>query len=527
MRNISELNLGYSDAQNYSKKANKQMLNDVFVKNDFLDDLIKPDSYFLIGEKGTGKTAYATFLNNNNYNENKSILTYLSATDYEKFYKLKKMKNLQLADYDTIWKVIILLILSKSITDKEKIVNSFSRGTLNLLMNAIDEYYMNAFNPEIVTALRIVDNSEIAADIISKHLNIGGKKGASTEKSEIIQQESLYYIEREFSKAIEKLKLSKNIILFIDGIDIRPNDIPYEDYIQCIQGLANACWELNTHLFQNVKDSKGYIKVVLLLRPDIFNALNLQNSMNKLLDNSVLLDWKTTYTEYPNSYLFKISQKLLSFDQDEKNATNIWDKYFDWELPSTNSYYREFDTAFMEFLKISLSRPRDILVILKMLQDKMKKDGFGSETKFSQKAYESDEFQNNYSNYFMGSLKDHLSFYYSQEDFKQFLKFFEYFKSSGFTYDEYIKKYAKFRKDICGNAKGIPEFIDTPNDFLQLLYNSNIIAVIEDDLGGGRYFHFSYREKTASNICPEVMIAENVTYVFHYGLYKKVNFGRY
>ena len=82
--------------------------------------------------------------------------------------------------------------------------------------------------------------------------------------------------------------------MFIDGINIRPDTIPYADYIDCIRGLANAAWTLNTGLFSDVKDSKGQFKVVLLLRPDIFNSLNLQNATNKLLDNSVFLDWRTT-----------------------------------------------------------------------------------------------------------------------------------------------------------------------------------------------------------------------------------------
>ena len=31
-----------------------------------------------------------------------------------------------------------------------------------------------------------------------------------------------------------KMKLDKDVILFIDGIDIRPTQIPYEEYLDCI-----------------------------------------------------------------------------------------------------------------------------------------------------------------------------------------------------------------------------------------------------------------------------------------------------
>ena len=70
MKTISELNLGFIDAENYSKRNNKKMFNDIFVKNAFLDKILEPNRYFLIGEKGTGKTAYSVFLGNNDYKNN-------------------------------------------------------------------------------------------------------------------------------------------------------------------------------------------------------------------------------------------------------------------------------------------------------------------------------------------------------------------------------------------------------------------------------------------------------------------------
>lgn len=88
MKTIGELNLGFSDAQNYTQRANKDLFNNIFVKNNFLDRLLYPSTYFLIGEKGTGKTAYSVFLSNNNYKNNKTIVSFILATDYDKFYSL-------------------------------------------------------------------------------------------------------------------------------------------------------------------------------------------------------------------------------------------------------------------------------------------------------------------------------------------------------------------------------------------------------------------------------------------------------
>lgn len=523
-KKINELNLGFSDAQNYLQRNNKQMFSSVFVKNSYLDDLLQSHIYFLLGEKGTGKTAYATFLSNSEYRNNKSFLKYISGTDYEKFYELKKSGKIDISGYVDVWKTILMLLISKSISEKDKVVSFFNKSNLEKLIDAIDEYYNKAFSPEIVNALKIVDKSEVAANLVCKHAEIGGNVGTTLEFDEQRLQMNLYYIYQKFSECLGNLKLNKNIILFIDGIDVRPNQIPYDEYLECIKGLANACWTLNTELFSNVRDSKGHIRIVLLLRPDIFNSLNMQNATNKLADNSVFLEWRTTYTSYPSSNLYKVANKLLQYDQKEHLDTDIWETYFNWKLPSSNTSARQYDTAFMEFLKISLSRPRDIQRILKLQQDLMKHHNKGNELQFKYEIYNSDEFQNLYSEYFLSSLKDQLSFYYSEDDFRHFKKFFDFFPEPQFSFEQYIAMYEKYIDYILDKADEIPKFIEDPKTFLQLLYDSNVVAAIEN---GGKYYHFSYREKSPTNIAPEVPYDNTMSYCFHYGLYKKTRMGRY
>ena len=354
LKNVQNLNLGFSDAQNYAQRSNKQMLSDVFVKNAYLTKLLKPNIYYLIGEKGTGKTAYAVYLSNSEYDGNKSVLKYIGGTDYEKFYELKKRGQIDISGYVDIWKTILLLLLAKSVTDNDKLVSPFNKSNLTDLMGAIDEYYNRAFSPEIVNALKIVDKSELAAKLVCKYAEVGGNTGNTIEFNEQRLQMNLFYISKKFSECLGNLKLTKNITLFIDGIDVRPTQIPYEEYLECIKGLANACWSLNTELFANVRDSKGQFRVVLLLRPDIFNSLNLQNSTNKIVDNSVYLDWRTTYIDYPTSNLYRMANKLLAYQQDKGDIENIWESYFDWKFESSNKEQRDYDTAFIEFLKESI-----------------------------------------------------------------------------------------------------------------------------------------------------------------------------
>jgi len=89
MLKVSDLQLGYSDAENYRRRENKELLNRVFIRNKYLDQLCEPGISFLIGEKGTGKTAYAVFLSNNDYKNTISSIRYIRETEYKKFIALK------------------------------------------------------------------------------------------------------------------------------------------------------------------------------------------------------------------------------------------------------------------------------------------------------------------------------------------------------------------------------------------------------------------------------------------------------
>ena len=127
MKSILDLNLGFGDAENYKQRENKELFNEIFVRNKYLDELLMPSKYFLIGEKGTGKTAYSVYLSNNNYKETIAQIKYLRETDYQKFIALKQDKQLQLSDYAAIWKVIILLLLAKSLR-KQELDGVFGKG---------------------------------------------------------------------------------------------------------------------------------------------------------------------------------------------------------------------------------------------------------------------------------------------------------------------------------------------------------------------------------------------------------------
>src|SRR6185312_1423543 len=321
MKKISDLDFGFNDAINYKKPEYKAILNRFFLRTEEFNNLFKSSTYFLIGEKGTGKTAYATYIVNNKTYDTIGYVNNVGETDYEKFIKLKKDNQLQLSEYINVWKVLLYLIIAHRIKESETRNLTFkSTDKFDALQNAVDEYYLNAFSPEIVNALNFVEKTKFSAEVINKYFKLLGEKIKEGSFTHSKFQTNLLYIQNHFEKAISSLNLSSNYLFFIDGIDIRPDSVSYNDYIECIKGLATATWSINNEYFPNIK-SEGRLRVVLLIRPDIFASLNLQNSNNKIKDNAVLLDWRTNDTDFESSKIFRLADRLLLAQQEEYHET--------------------------------------------------------------------------------------------------------------------------------------------------------------------------------------------------------------
>ncbi len=524
MKSIKDLELGFADAENYKRRENKELLNRIFIRDSHLDELCQPNISFLIGEKGTGKTAYSIFLSNNHHKNTAAITRYVRETEYQKFTSLKREKHLDLSEFSGIWKVILYLLMSRQVLDKEGTLSRLRNYTkFSSLNSAIDEYYANAFSPEIIQALNFVQDSKFAAELIHKYAKLSGEEKESLSFSEHRFQVNLFYIQRRFEEALAQIRLSQNYILFIDGIDIRPSSIPYDEYIECIKGLATAVWELNNDFFPSIKGGKGRMRVVLLIRPDIFESIGLQNQNTKIRDNSVFLDWRTEYIAHRSSQLFEVVDHMLGVQQDPQAERGVaWDNYFPWDSPNVYDKYST-PTSFINFLRWSYYRPRDIVTMLDLL--KSNSNGDSKNNSFTLSDFENPHFQREYSNYLLGEVKDHLSFYYGADHYEIFLKFFEFLSGRDtFEYELYLSAFESLREHIKSVSADPPRFMATPNDFLQFLFDLNVISYVEYTEDNKPFIHWCFKDRSYANISPKVKTG--VKYQIFYGLTKALNVGK-
>ena len=162
---------------------------------------------------------------------------------------------------------------------------------------------------------------------------------------------------------------------------------------------------------------------------------------------------------------------------------------------------------------------------MSILQNHIKNDGERQVAFVTEKDFDDPQIRSDYSDYLLGEIKDYLEFYHTEEDYKLFLKFFEFLNGKAtFTYDEYMLAYNSFADYIEKNEITPPEQFAASDRFLQFLYDLNVICYLANTEDNDSMIHWSFREKSYSNFNPAVK--EGVRYRIHYGLQKALDTGK-
>ena len=531
----TSLNLGFSNAENYRKRANKQIFEKYFVRDRHLEKLLDQNIYFLVGEKGTGKTAYSTYLSNTKYKGAVSFAFDVRQTEYQKFIDLKRLGYLPLSQYSEVWRVLFLIILASCVIKESSTPAFLQRFTkLNALKKEIDKFYQEAFSPEIAKILNFISQSERSSEASAAYKGLGlshsssGKEVISDSNTKF--QTNLLTLRRDFESALDSLKLDQDYIVFIDGIDVRPADIYYNDYFDCVRGIIEATWSVNNDFLSDIKDSKGRMKIVLLVRQDIFLRAGLHNVNTKIRDNSVFLNWRTTYKDHRESNLFSVADRILSSQNDKSLRDGFaWDHYFPFDsgnLKYTDGISTSSKTSFLSFLRFSYYRPRDINAMMSIMQEIVSRKGIVDT--ISGADFDDHTFRDAHADYLLGEIRDQLLFYYSKEDYDKFIRFFSYLHGKKkFNYDQYCSAFREFVHEQRNEKGELPQFFESAEVFLQFIYELNVICFIEKDVEdetGESFIRWCFRERTPSNLAPKVKL--HVEYEIFYGLTKALNVGR-
>ncbi|MDX1367100.1 P-loop ATPase, Sll1717 family [Pseudomonas sp.] len=518
-KRVNELKDPFNDAVNYRSRGEKEFFSKLFLRTDELTKIISPPIYYIMGEKGSGKTAYATYLENTMLEKNHGKVITLTETQYKRFIALKVNGKLNYSDYANIWRSILLSITSQIIIEKSKTFLNSIGGKFKVVEDALKKWNKSSLNPEIDSAIEALNSFTARGKAGYELIEIEGERKKETTRHTEEIKHHLFDNETTLKEAINSISLSHNHIIFIDGIDFRPSAITYKEYLECIKGLGEAAWQLNTEFFNTIRDSKGRIKIVLLVRPDVFHSLNLYNSNSRIQDNSVYLNWHTTEHEAKNSPLFEVVSKYLSSQQLTESAPlDAWCHYFADQPASI--------ATFKKFLRSSFQKPRDILTFIKILRALHLRKGLGASANFNRDLLKDPSFTTDLSDYLLGEVRNYAAFYMTPEDFGHHLKFFQFLDGkSCLTFSEFTESFDQFSVWSKGEKIHNRAFLRDADSLLQFFYDVNIIGYREkSDADEENFYHWSYRERSLNNTAPKVKSVENL--MINPGIAKALDIGK-
>jgi len=509
------------DAIDYNSKEKKTFFQKSYHSTEFLEKACRSNCYYLIGEKGSGKTALAFHIQDTSPRNIGAKLISISETQYNRFIKLKEHDKLAYTDYSIIWRSTLLYLVAKIVIEKKQKWHHKITRRFSAVEEAITRYDKTSQVPELEYVIEFITtltrNSELSAsipEVVKAGISEHGSQTTKTTQTEI--RSALLECEKILKTGLQDLKLSDDIVLFLDGLDAKPNGIEFNEYKNCMIGLAEAAWHLNTEFFSKIKDTKGRSRIVLLLRPDVFDSLNLHNSNCKLSDNSVVFHWHTTIERQGASELFKLSDKYFL---SQTNNQYGWNYFFSEENEGK-------PRAFTRFLTNSFQRPRDSFAAIKTIIDIYKRNGKENEQKFARGAFEGSEFTDNYSEYLLGEAKNYSNFYMTNSDFDIYASFFQHLNGAReFNYSDFEKAFNVFKVESVRLGVSDQTYIATPEKLLQFWYDVNVIGFKElTAVGDDTFFHWSFRERSPAKVMPKVKIG--CKYLVHPGVAKSLNIGK-
>ena len=537
MNNFVDIVMPTESADGYYMNRQKSIVDDfIYIDDEWYSKLLDPNTFYILGPKGSGKTLYAAYMCAEMRNNTISRSHTIDVGDYGKLIAMKVSNHLNFTDYSTMWKVILLQKFLFGLRPDE--ISFWGRlKNFKEIQDTISEYFGYDVSDDSFNPITVIDScdkqdevtsylhSQIAAELAGNSAEVGAKTEAKDKRSTLkkIERVAMSYTDtwmraiNEFKKVIERVTFKYSHYLFIDGLDVRPREIDAKEYSECIGALVRAVYDINTKLLGNInrRDEKEF-KIVALTRTDIFLNSDLVNVTSCISDNCVELDW--TYSnenEFVYSNLYNMMNRVLGWDG--VSTDYPVEKYFSFEMRNLSRYRPVKASMFIQ--RQSRLRPRDVVVMMRFIQDECRKRGLKNP---DSKVLSSQNLENNYSSYYADQIKSEMMFLYSSEEIKDIFQMLKTLRRETFS-EEYFK--SAFEKYILSNQNFSCLF---PNyrSLLDKLYSLDLIGWSEIHKKQPK-LHWHYREvkpidESYRMPWEQIDIADKVKLIIHRGVSKNI-----
>lgn len=338
---FSNINWGEDDAKN------DDLLEQYFVEFPEFDKVLTGKKRYIIGRKGTGKSAILQKIRLQSFNDPTSFCTDISLRDFplSDFRALGDKRLQDKSKYVSAWKFLLLTELSNMIIQDSSIEESYEYDLLKTFIT--DNFPEGISMTETITKLKQNENkiSMVISLLSGEHCQTSGKETTA----------QIHYNKavKQLEEIISKINSSSTYVFLIDELD-EGYKSKNSDLNLVILSLLRA-----TEEFSNTIKRMGInVLPILALRSDIFDCLE-DNDVNKIDDYVLRLNW-TTNENHPWS-LKQIVEKRIE--------ATVKEKYPNIEVPSYWNLVADDSTApkglFQYMCILTFSRPRDIIKLLK------------------------------------------------------------------------------------------------------------------------------------------------------------------
>lgn len=448
-------------------------LSTYFLDDGYWEKLIEGRKFFVIGRKGTGKSAIYNWIFSQQYSK-QVIVSNLSFKNFpfEKLLRLTDDDFSRPNQYQSVWRNIILSEICKHIIcDNNSVIND--------RYLEIKKYFEHKFGTDLTDLHKKVtkQTTKTKSGLFFQGTGIGSE---TTKENELGDEfDNLTLVNSKMESLIKDyLKISPSMPYIVQFDQLDDNYTIYvknDEYFQSIISLFKVVYDLNQSFYQ----LDIPVKIIAYLRSDIFFEINNYDAESARWDqHKHYLNWAIiNKSDWLNPQLLQlINRRIIASLPDIPRQNPL--AYVMKSVSLLNNNKKT--SVFSHMVKRSFQRPRDIVQFcIKIQEDARKWKKLNTQNILDGEKEYSSWLLGEVANEFGPSIKDKNTLY----------DFLRNFGDRYIDYDEFVSEYSKCEEEI-----GLK-----PDDLLKLLYRLGIILNINLTEKRKEYFSIIRNEKSRFN----------------------------
>lgn len=438
---FKSINFGKAEASNEA-----DLLMDGFLdEKGYIPKIVSGDKFFIIGQKGSGKTAIATKLQLLSEQEGQFVasIQMLDDFDYDGFSGVIPGKEMPENKYSDVWQLLISLKLIDIYSGSECEFDEPESNPVQL-KKALEK--LGILPNDFKSIIRLFKKREFKID--AKILQY-----ASSDRE--LTNNDIRKLSSSVVKQIYGIRPLKRHLLILDGLDSVLGS--REKQYQILSSLIRTANLMN----RRFKENRVSTTVVVLCRKDVLEKLNDPNRSKYLQDSGIVLNWYTSPDTAKESDLCKLLNLRAKISLGCE--VDVMGEFFP-------ARYNGHDT-FRYLLDNTRYTPRDLIQLMNFIQDCSRSDGASVQSiRDGLNAYSED--------YFLMEVKDSLVGMLRNDEIEAAFKAIRSLGKDTFTFQD-------FNAEVDDKYNSL--------ELLNSLYVSGAIGNVEVDEGGNRYRTTKFR----------------------------------